>query len=36
MTVKIRSKDVKICSEIIFAQCFNAKISFKFARNFSE
>ena len=36
MTVKIRSKDVKICSEIIFAQCFIAKISLKFVRICSE
>ena len=36
MTVKIISKPVKICSEIIFTRCFIAKNSFKFARNFSE
>ena len=36
MTVKIRSKGVKICSEIIFAQCFIAKISFKFVKICSE
>ena len=30
MTVKIISKPVKICSEIIFTRCFIAKIFFDF------
>ena len=36
MTVKIGSKGVKICSEIIFTQCFIAKFSLKFVRICSE
>ena len=36
MTVKIISKPVKICSEIIFTRCFIAKISLFFVEIFSE
>ena len=36
MTVKIISKPVKICSEIVFAKCFKVKISLKSAGIFSE
>ena len=36
MTVKIISKLVKICSEIIFPKCFIVKISLFFVEIFSE
>ena len=36
MSVKIISKPVKICSEILFTRCFIAKISLFFVEIFSE
>ena len=36
MSVKIISKSVKICSEIIFAMCFKVKIFLFFVEFFSE